>query len=376
VTSPRPRDGERLRVGIIGCGDVARRWYVPTLAKLTDRVELVACCDQRRDAAERLAADASAQWPAVASFDDPATMVTECRPDAVFNLTPAPVHAQASAACLQEGVAVYSEKPLAGSLADANRLIELASQRGVLLLCAPGEAVSARVRWMSRIVASGRLGRLTLVVAQHADTGPATWREYTGDPRVFYGPGVGPVFDHGVYRLHAMTALLGPVRKVQAMGTIANPRRVIRAGPLAGQAFDVTSPDHVLMNLEFANGALGQLLASFAAASTQAPWLEMHFTHGTLSYGGRSWEEFGPASIYFDDDTTLGLEGWIGDLRPPDAERNVGVVEAGIEHFIACLRGEETPVLTAEHARHVLDIILKGYQSIADGGTHETETTF
>jgi hypothetical protein len=43
---------------------------------------------------------------------------------------------------------------------------------------------------------------------------------------------------------------------------------------------------------------------------------------------------------------------------------------------VACLRGEEEPVLTAEHARHVLDIILKAYASIDDGQSHETETTF
>ncbi len=47
-----------------------------------------------------------------------------------------------------------------------------------------------------------------------------------------------------------------------------------------------------------------------------------------------------------------------------------------MNHFIGCLRGEATPVLTAEHARHVLDIILKAYASIDDGRSHETETTF
>ena len=53
-----------------------------------------------------------------------------------------------------------------------------------------------------------------------------------------------------------------------------------------------------------------------------------------------------------------------------------GVVEAGARHFIACLLGTETPVLTAEHARHVLDVILQAYASIADGRAHEVETTF
>jgi hypothetical protein len=52
------------------------------------------------------------------------------------------------------------------------------------------------------------------------------------------------------------------------------------------------------------------------------------------------------------------------------------VVETGVAHFVACLRGEEKPLLTAEHARHVLDVILKAYDSIRDGAAHNTETGF
>jgi predicted dehydrogenase len=365
---------ERLRVGIVGCGDVAQRWYLPALSELVERVELVACCDTRPDAAEQLARRAAGWWPGVASHSDLPAMFESSQLDAAFTLTPAPRHAAVSKACLEAGLHVYSEKPLAGSLAEADRLIALARERDRLLLCAPAEAVTARIRWLAQIIESGRLGRLTLAVAHHADTGPATWREYTGDPEVFYGKGVGPVFDHGVYRLHAMTSLLGPVRRVQAMGAISEPKRLVRAGPRAGQAIAVTTPDHVLMNLEFANGALGQLLTSFAAPGTQAPWLELHFTRGSLSFGGQSHDKDAPASIYFDDESDLGLEGWIHGLRPPPPGQVRGVVESGVHHFIACLRGEETPVLTAEHARHVLDIILKAYESIDDGQAHQTET--
>jgi predicted dehydrogenase len=53
-----------------------------------------------------------------------------------------------------------------------------------------------------------------------------------------------------------------------------------------------------------------------------------------------------------------------------------GVVEAGARHFIACLRGEQVPVLTAEQARRVLEVILGAYASIADGRAHDVETTF
>lgn len=367
-----------MRVAIVGGGDVAHRWYLPTLISLADKVNLVAVSDRKPGAAERLAGVARVAVPdwTTEAYTDTEQMLASAQPTAAFNVTPAPVHAAVTTQLLERGLHVYSEKPLAMTLAEADALIDLAHERDRMLLCAPGEAASARAKWLKQIVESRRLGKLTLAVAHHADTGPATWREYTGDPAVFYGAQVGPVFDHGIYRLHLMTTLLGPVRRVQAMGTISEPTRRVRVGELAGKRVDVTSADHVLINLEFANGALGQLLASFAAAGTQAPWLELHFTLGSISFPGPSWIPDGPASMFLDDDSPLGLEGWIHDLHPPPPAQEIGVVEQGVRHFVSCLLGEETAVLTAEHARHVLDVILTAYASIDDGQTHETHTTF
>jgi predicted dehydrogenase len=376
-SEPRPSmQTRRLRFGVIGCGDVAHRRYLPALADLAEKVELRGVCDPRPEAAQRAADRARNVWPEVGAYTDVPTLVRDAGLDAAVVLTPAPTHGSVTQVCLDAGVNVYSEKPIASSVGDADGLIETAKTRNLLLLCAPGEAVSHRVRWLSEIVRSGRLGPLTLAVAHHADPGPAAWREYTGDPEVFYGPGVGPVFDHGVYRLHLMTTLLGPVRRVQAMGSIGTPTRVVRGGPRTGETIRVTAPDHVMINMEFASGALGQLLASFGTAATRAPWLELHFVKGSLSYGGASHERDAPASIYFDDDSPLALEGWIHGLQPPPPDDGLGVIEAGVNHFVACLRGEAAPVLTAEHARHVLEIILKAYESIDDGASHELKTTF
>jgi predicted dehydrogenase len=367
----------KIRVGIVGCGDVAHRWYLPALASLRDVVEITACCDRGTEKAERATA-AVADWsPAATPFADLDRMLADERLDAVFNLTPAPAHGPVTRSVLEAGLHVYSEKPIASSLAEADELIELARERGRHLLCAPAVAVTRRFRWLAEIVASDRLGRLTLAVTHHADPGPAAWREYTGDPTVFYGSGVGPLVDHGIYRLHGLTMLMGAVRRVQAMGSIGLPTRVVRGGPLAGRTIDVTTPDHMLINLEFESGAIGQVLASFGTPATEAPWLELHFERATISFGSDSrYDRHVGPSIYVDDDGPLGLEGWTHGIQPPPPVDPLDLVEMGAAHFIAVLRGEEAPVLTPEHARHVLEIMLAASASIDDGASHQVSTTF
>lgn len=364
----------KLRLAIVGTGDVAYRHYLPALEDLADQVAIAAFVDPRPGAAERAAAVVAPWSPRAASYTDLEAMLADGVAEAAFDLAPAPQHGPVNAAVLEAGLHLYSEKPLAGSVAEADRLIATAAERGVRFLCAPGVAVTARFRWLAELIASGRHGRPTLAVTHHADPGPAAWREYTGDPTPFYREGVGPVFDHGVYRLHALTMLLGPVARVQAMGTVATPTRVVRGGPLTGQTIEVTTPDHVLINLQFANGALGQLLASFGTPSTLAPWLELHFPMATLSFSGPGYDDDDPVSLYVDDDGPLAREGWQHGIEIPKDQ--FGVVEAGTRHFIACLRDEIEPVLTAEHARHVLEITLAAYASIADGQAHAIETTF
>ena len=365
---------DRARIGIVGCGDVAYRHYVPGLASRAPDVEIAAVADPRPGAAEALVS-AVADWsPGTRAYTDTGALLAAGGLDGVVNLTPAPLHGRVNRAILDAGVACYSEKPIASSVDEADELIDVAGRRDALLMCAPGSAATSRIRWLRELADSGSLGHPTLAVAHHADPGPAAWREYTGDPTPFYREGVGPVFDHGVYRLHELTTVLGPVRRVQAMGAIAIPRRRVRGGPLTGRTIEVTTADHVLVNLAFDSGALGQLLASFGTPQTLAPWLELHLTGGTVSFGGRSWEPDAPVSIYTDDETDAAREAWAMDVDAP--RDRFGVVETGVRHFVGCLRGVEQPVLTAEHARHVLEIILAAYASMDDGRVQELRTTF
>ena len=109
--------GDRLRLAILGPGDVAQRDYLPEFGRIADRAEIVAVCGRTEARARAVAEQHGAPW-----FTDEATMLEEARIDALVNLTPIQSHFETTLMALEAGVHVYSEKPLAGSVAEGRRV--------------------------------------------------------------------------------------------------------------------------------------------------------------------------------------------------------------------------------------------------------------
>lgn len=362
-----------VRLGIIGCGDVAFRTYFPWIDALGNRAQVAVCFDPIPERADR----AAARFPGARAVTDLAGLLAEPDLDAAINLTPPPYHLSTTSAALDAGLHVLSEKPLAVTLADAQSLIAKADSVGKLLLCAPGVMATHRFRWLKRLLGDGQLGRPLSVTAQMANMGPAEWRGYTGDPAVFYKPGVGPLIDIGVYPLHGMTGLLGPATRVQAMGGILVPQRNVLIDRLAGQTVSVETPDHISLQLEFASGGFGQLLASFAVPRSKAPAFELHATGGSVSIALERWYEgSGPTDVFLRDPSPLGVAGWMENVPLPEAPAAENLIGAGPRHLVGCIEGVETPILTATHAAHVLEIMLAAQTSIAERRPVELTSTF
>lgn len=361
-------------LGIVGCGDVAFRTYFPGLAPIIadGSTSIAVCFDPVPERAER----AAALFPGATAVTSLDALLQHPGLDAAVNLTPAPLHCDITTALIRAGLHVFSEKPLAGTVADAQSLIALAKSEGKLLMCAPAVMATNRMRWLKRVIATDRIGRPTLAVAQMANMGPSAWRQYTGDPAVFYGPGVGPLVDTGVYVLHAITGLLGPVKRVQAFGGIVIPKRTVLIERLLGQEIEVGANDQMLIHLDFGNNVFAQVLSSFAVPRTKAPALELYGIGGTISISMADWYNAnGPVDIFIRDESPLGIEDW-QRVAPPVASPFDNLIGAGVPHFVTCLGGDEEPILTAEHACHVLDVMLAAGVAATSGETVEIETSF
>jgi len=352
-------------VAIIGCGDVAFRAYMPALADLAPLVNVVAVCDPDR-ARARDAAEWWGPWGRTpAAFRDVHEMLAAREFDGVFNLTPARLHYEVSLAALEARAHVYSEKPIATSLAEADQLLEVAEAAQRMLLCAPAVMAADRYQWLGELIDGGGIGAPVLASGQLANLGPAAWTEYTGDPASFYRRPVGPLVDQGVYLLHAITGLLGSARRVQAMAAVAISPRTVRGGASAGERFEVETYDQILVHLDLGESRLVQLLSAYTVPASRSPTLEIHGTAGSIAvFDPPPMTTAGGVHIFVERPEEE-LRGWIDNaLHPANATASTDLIRRGASHFIACLRGEESPLLPGSHARHVLEIILGAEESL------------
>src|SRR4051812_22686024 len=95
-----------LRVGMVGCGDVAHSYYLPA-ARRFDEFQLVACADAIEERARGLAGEAGIEAMTIDR------LMQRDDVDVIVNLTPPAVHRAVSLAAIAAGKHVYSEKPLA-----------------------------------------------------------------------------------------------------------------------------------------------------------------------------------------------------------------------------------------------------------------------
>jgi predicted dehydrogenase len=112
----------------------------------------------------------------------------------VLNLTVPVVHAEVSMAALEAGKHVYTEKPLAVSLEDGQRMLEMAGERGLLIGCAPDTFLGGGLQTCRKVIDDGVIGEPVAVTAFMLNHGPEDWHP---NPDFFYQPGAGPMFDLG-----------------------------------------------------------------------------------------------------------------------------------------------------------------------------------
>ncbi len=319
--TPAPTSGPRMGVAIVGAGGIA--WSYAQDLSSYPALDLVGVTDVNVSRAQTLAAAFTAR--AYRTLDE---LLDDDAIDLVINSTVFAAHAEVTQRCLLAGRHVYSEKPLALTHDDARSLVELARRQGLRLGCAPCNLLGEAQQTVWRLLRSGRIGVVRTV---HAEANGGRIESWHPAPAPFYE--VGPLADLAVYPLTLLTAMLGPVRSVQAMGKVLCAERTA----LDGSSFRVSTPDFVVAVLTLATGAMVRLTTSFdlPRRGRNTASVEFHGDGGFLHLA--DWQLF-PAIV---------------EVAPPDGPFAPVPLVRAAEHEV-------------ENGRGVLDMV----EAIAEGRPH------
>ena len=128
----------------------------------------------------------------------------------------------------------------------------------------------------------------------------------------------------------------------------------------------------MLVQLDFGGNTFAQVLSSFAVMSSRAPIMELHGSLGSISFS--DWyNSHGSVELFAQHEP----DAWSWrEVETPPTSSFANLIDTGVGHFFACVEGAETPLLTADHACHVLEIMIKARESTESGQTLALETTF
>jgi predicted dehydrogenase len=210
----------------------------------------------------------------------PLEMCTDPEVELVVNLTPPKAHFRLALNAVEGGKHIFNEKPLAIRPDQARRLLATARDQGVRVGAAPATFLGGAWQTCRSLIDDGAIGRPVAVTAFSLGQGYEQWHPR---PRPYFEEGAGPLFDMGPYYLSTMVFLLGAVRRVNGLASIAIPERTIGTGRHRGETIAATTPDHVSGAIEFVNGVVGTIATSYAVWHAYYQPMQIFGTLGTIS---------------------------------------------------------------------------------------------
>lgn len=265
---------KKVKIGIVGVGAISGI-YLENITNVFKEIEIIGVCDLIRERAEK----AVEKYQIPKLYEDMYELFWDPEVDIVLNLTRPYEHYNVTLEALKAGKHVYSEKPLAASLKEGKELLAFSKEKGLMLGGAPDTFLGAGIQTCRKLIEDGYIGTPIGAAGFMISHGPESWHP---DPEFYYKYGGGPMFDMGPYYLTALVNLLGNVSEVFAMTKTNFPQRVITCKEHFNEIIDVDVPTHYVGTMQFENGVIGTLFATFDVYYETQARLEIYGTEGTL----------------------------------------------------------------------------------------------
>jgi predicted dehydrogenase len=337
-----------VRLGVIGAGLIGAK-HARIASNLPD-CRLVGIVDPNPTARELAAQLETVYYP------DFEAMMRSAKPEGVIIATPTEQHVPVGIACVEHGVHLMVEKPIASDVQSARDLIECTRKRQVRLLVGHHRRFNPLVETAREVVQSGQIGRLVAVsvlwtLLKPADYFNVEWRRK---------PGGGPVLINMIHDVDNLRYICGEIQKIHTEVSSAV------------RGFEVE--DTAAVTLRFSNGALGTVVTSdcvpshwsYEATTGENPtYFHTHEdcylffgTEGSLAFPTMKHIRYASPSA----------AGWQHPLLTeeiPVQEQDPLIRQ--MEHFCAVIRGDEEPRTSGEDALRTLAVICAALDSGASG---------
>lgn len=356
----------RVRIGVVGAGSISVRGILPHLTQedVQAQVHLTAVCDPVPGRAQA-AADKFGIPSAYERYEE---LLDSGNVDAVTIASPIGIHFEQGKLAIEHGLHAHFNKTMTTTVDEADELIELAKSHNVKLVASPGQMLRPLNQEIRRLISDGVLGTLAWAV-----TGSAFGRYHEnesvrhGDDVLsninpawyFRRPGGGPLYDMTVYGLHTMTGILGSAKRVTAFSGVRIHEREFR-----GEMIPCDMDDNTLMVLDFGNSFYA-FVYGVAAGGLPGGQPLIFGTKGVISgntLNGKKIEVEGG---------NTGLPHVIGPHRSIQESH----VFEDIMQLVDWIREDKPTIVTAEHARHVIEIFDAAYRSAQTGQAQTLRTT-
>jgi myo-inositol 2-dehydrogenase / D-chiro-inositol 1-dehydrogenase len=325
-----------VRIGLIGAGRIGTH-HATTLAHRLGEAELVAVADLHAAAAERLGESLGVEW-----LTDPQALIDDPRVEAVAVTCASTAHADLVVAAAEAGRAVFVEKPMAMTLADADRAIAACRAAGVPLQVGFNRRFARDFVTAHETVSSGGIGT------------PQLLRSLTRDPGLANPGAVPPWTIFTQTLIHDFDAL-----NWFNAGATAVELSVMADALVAPDFKQAGLLDTAVVTIRYDNGAIAVAEASFSAAYGYDVRGEVFGSAGMVTAGSPAhltsahWSATGVSSPTARADTDLFTDAYAAELAA----------------FCSAVRHGTPPQVRGEDARAALRIALACIEAVETGGT-------
>jgi predicted dehydrogenase len=328
-----------------------------------DRVRLAAVCDPAPGRAKA----AAEKFGVASAYEDYESLLADPAVDAVTIGSPIGIHYEQGVAAIEAGKHVHFNKTMATSVQECDDLIARAAKKDVRLVASPGMMLHPHNQRIRDRIAEGAIGRLIWAITGAAVGDYHLTEEFrTGediltdvDPSWYFKkPAGGPLWDVTVYCLHILTGILGPAKRVTALSGLALPEREHN-----GKTIECDMDDTTFMLLDFGDSVFSTVYGTVSGSVTEGFQPNIFGTEGSVV-----GVEVNGESMRREDDHMPHVVGEHAELLEAH-------VFEDMMQLVDWARDGIPSIATAEHARHVIDIIESTYRSAETGETQDLRTT-